>query len=1217
MTVRIVHMAFGSMDPATFIEPARKVGESEGIDIQVICGNPDELEKDALKLNQMFDSMSEADFILIRCLKDPYRYRLFERIEQKLHEFKAGVMVYSPSAEISGLNRKFFKGSDEDYQLLHDFCSNRGFENDMGITYWVLNHLGLVKGRIPEPKIPRRDGIYHPDYPRDVTSDEYMSHLDTSKPTLGILFVATYWIYNNLRHIDALIRNAEERGMNVIPVFFETESGISGKDTPNIARRYYTDNGKTIIDALLINTPFSQTESSCETDLNFYRRILDVPVINAMMITGEFSDYESVSNGTSKKEFVFQSSWAEMDGEIISVPIAQTVKDDDGKKISIPLQDRMDHILTLCGNWMSLRRTARKDKKVAIIMYQSKPDFGSIGSAAGLDGPESAARILKRLNEEGYTLDHVPESGKALIDEMMDAVTNNLEWTNTENVLKRSLALIDKDRYKGWYDDVPDFIKDKMEEKWGSPVGDVMTEGNKAIIPGIINGNVMVTVQPMRAWMDQCDCMIHDPELVMPHQYLAFYRWIKEGFGADAVIHLGTHGTLEWLPGKGSALSSKCCPDIILNGIPNIYPFQMDDPGEGLQAKRRSEAVLVGYTCMPMVRAGNYGDGEILEGLIQEYLKNRMSISDERRNVILDEIKELSSKLSFREEMGWNDTTSDEQILRDLPELNDRLQEMGNEIIRDGIHILGRVPEGELRGEYVNSFTRIRFGNRPSLAYALSESGVDGDTERAADDLISELAGLDYDEERCLSFVRDAVPSPSDSLLSLISYICSTLQNKLDATSEELDAIIEALDGRYVMPGPSGAPTRSGPDILPPGRNYYGLDPATIPSSTAWEVGKKNADLMLEKEKSEKGSLPRQIGLILWATDTLKTNGEDIAYALWLMGVRPVWTGTTVSGLEVIPLSELGRPRIDVTIRITGLFRDVFHNLIDMIDDAVSLVSGLDEDDENNVIAANYRKEVAADIASGIAEDVARRNASIRIFGCAPGTYGSGMNKSIESGQWEDLSDLAKQYADWGSYAYGRGLEGEQMTEQFGKRFGSCQALVKNMPDKEIGIADMDDVYGYLGGLTAFVRASGNNDVSAYIGDTSDSSGIKVRTASDALKLTFRSQIQNPKFIHGLMRHGYAGANEVSKFTEYLFGWDATSDNMEKWMYDGLAESYLLDPEVYEWMRDENPYAAMNVVKTLEEAISRGMWDADDDMKEKLEEIYMDLEGRIEELTDR
>ncbi len=1216
MTVNIVHVSFGMMDPTTFIEPAAKVSETESIPIAVSCGRADEIKNDILAQHEIINRMLEADFVLIRCQKDPFDDEFFKKIETRLPGCKC-VMVFCPTPDVAQLTRKYFNGSDEDFQLLFEYASNRGFDNDVGIIYWLLNHMGLVKGKIPDPKTPRKHGVYHPDFPIDVSLEDYKKHLVPGKPTIGLLFVATYWVYRNLRHIDSFIRRAEENDLNIIPVFFESTSGLTGKETPEIVRNYFTEDGIVIIDTLVMNTPFSQTDSSYEIEFNFYRRVLNVPVINAMLINGEFKDYEAISKGGASKEFAFQSSWAEMDGEIISVPIAQTVKDKSGKRVNIPLDDRIDHLLTLVGNWTDLRRTPRKDKRIAIIMYQSRPDFGAIGSAAGLDGPESAVRILKRLKEEGYTLDHIPEDGKALIKEMLDNVTNNLDWTTSENVAKNSVALIPKTDYAEWYSSIPDFIREKMEEKWGEPMGDVMVEKGKAIIPGVVNGNILITVQPMRSWLDACDSMIHDPELVMPHQYVAFYRWLKEGFGVNAVIHLGTHGTLEWLPGKGGSLSGKCCPDIVLNGIPNIYPFQMDDPGEGLQAKRRSEAVLVGYTCTPMVKADSYGDAAILEGLLQEYLKNKENITGDRKRVLIDRMKELAFKTSMAEDLGWGEDVSDEQVIKDLPELNDRIQEAGNELIRDGLHILGRIPEGTMREEYVNSFTRIGFANRPSLPGALKDSGYTGDEIRLARDLISSFSELGYDYDECISKARGSVPSPTAGLDVIVSYICAQLQDKLDATEEELDAVVEALDGQYVMPGPSGAPTRSGPDILPPGRNYYGLDPATVPSQSAWEVGKKNADIMLEKYRSEKGAYPRHVGLIVWATDTLKTNGEDIGYALWLMGVRPVWTGTTVSGLEVIPISELGRPRIDVSIRITGLFRDVFHNLIELLDDAVSLVSELDEDDENNAIAANYRREVTESIASGLAEDEARRNASIRIFGCPPGAYGSGMNKSIESSDWKDLSDLAKQYSDWGSFAYGRGIEGKQMTKQFKKRFAASEAIVKNMPDKEIGLVDMDDVYGYLGGLTAFVKSSGNEEVSAYVGDTSDSSDIKVRSSSDALKLTFRSQIQNPKFIQGLMRHGYAGANEVSKFTGYLFGWDATSKTMEKWMYDGLAESYLLDPEVYKWMHDENPFAAMNVVKILEEAIAREMWDADDEMKEKLEDIYMDLEGKIEEITDR
>ena len=403
------------------------------------------------------------------------------------------------------------------------------------------------------------------------------------------------------------------------------------------------------------------------------------------------------------------------------------------------------------------------------------------------------------------------------------------------------------------------------------------------------------------------------------------------------------------------------------------------------------------------------------------------------------------------------------------------------------------------------------------------------------------------------------------------------------------------------------------------GRNYYGIDPEIVPTPAAWEIGRRMADQMIERYVSEKASYPREIGFIIWATDTMKTNGDDVAYILWLMGVRPVWSqiGGQVTGLEVVPLSELGRPRLDVSVRITGLFRDAFPNLIDLIDDAVKLVSGLDESDEDNALAANLRKDIIDGMAKGLTVDEARRRGSVRIFGCPPGCYGAGVNHAIEASDWKTVQDLADIYIRWGSHAYGRGLSGESMDDEFVRRFSKVGVTVKNMPDREIDLLDVDDVYGYLGGLNSFVRAYGNKDALTFMGDGSDPDRVKVRDTKEELALVYRSKVLNPKFIEGLKRHGYRGVTEVANLTEYTFGWDATSDVVDDWMYQKLTERYLFDEDTRSWMEDENPHAMMEVMDRLFEAIDRGMWDADQETVDRLKDIYLELESRVEEVNDR
>jgi cobaltochelatase CobN len=459
----------------------------------------------------------------------------------------------------------------------------------------------------------------------------------------------------------------------------------------------------------------------------------------------------------------------------------------------------------------------------------------------------------------------------------------------------------------------------------------------------------------------------------------------------------------------------------------------------------------------------------------------------------------------------------------------------------------------------------------------------------------------------------------TDDLRQSVEYICGRLAGNIRRMTDEMDNIIHACDGGYVLPGPSGAPTRGNAHILPMGRNYYGIDPDIVPPRSSWEIGKKMADQMIQRYVDEKGCYPREIAFIIWATDTIKTNGDDVAYILWLMGVRPVWSsvGGQVVDLEVIPVSELGRPRIDVTVRITGLFRDAFPNLIDLIDDAVHLVAELDEDENDNYLAANLRRDIVESMASGMAVDEARRTNSVRIFGCPPGAYGAGVNYAIESGDWKTMQDLADIYIAWGSYAYGRGMSGVSMRDQFVKRFSKVGVTVKNVPDREIDVLDVDDFYSYLGGLNAFVKTYGNKDVVSVMGDGSDPDKVKIRDSKEELRFVYRSKILNPKFISGLKNHGFRGVSEVASLTEFTFGWDATSDIADDWMYEGLAEKYLFDPDTRAWMEENNPHAMMEMINRLMEAYERGMWEAKPETLEKLKDLYLDLEERIEELQDR
>lgn len=1244
--MKLVYLSIQSADARNMEEPVRKAAEEHNAKIDLYCINASDVDADPVRYHELVGKTREADLILIRCMTDPTRMKAFERYENVLREIGGKTIIYAGNMEIRLMYRDLFSGSDEDYVLLGEYMRNRGAENDMGIACWLMNRCGL-ECEVPEPVTTRDSGISHPGYPKDVSQSEYMEHIDPSKPTIGLIYTSNLWIYDNKAHVDALITEIERIGLNVIPVFFSavvrSDSGTGGAAA--VVKQYFMEDGKSIVDAIIMATPFSQLNNSRQCsgiytpdDQNFFYKLTGVPVIHAIATSDRFCDYEDCANGA--RETPINVYWPEIDGQIITVPFGSNEGGRGGPKKYVPVEDRVRHLAETAKNWASISRKKPSERKIAILMYQSRPESGRIGGAAGLDTIESVRDMLARFSSEGYAVDRVPENGRELIDTLLDNITNDLESTSSERIKEKAADLRPVSEYNDYYNRIPEFDRKRMEESWGTPPGTVHVENGKFIVPGIVNGNIYIGYQPLRSWADQMEAVYHDPVVPMPHQYLQFYRWLKHTFKADAVFHIGTHGTLEWLPGRSVGLSGKCFPDIVLDGIPNIYPYVIDDPGEGIQAKRRSEAVLIGHMCPVMRRAGTYDEIESVEIPLQEYFKARNS-SQERRTEMVTVILDAVRKEDLLKDLNLSDDITVEEFESHLEDLHDYIGEIKDSIIRDGLHILGRAPVGERFAETVYMLTRSANGEIPSLRDSFyisrgydydeligSPSRVIGDRTAseittAVEDELSELlmqamdGGWDTDGTVKL-FVSEA-KGDSDDLKRSLTYVCETLVPKIGLMTDEMDNMMRACAGRYVLPGPSGAPTRGNADLLPMGRNYYGVDPDIIPTRSSWEIGRRMADQMIQHHIDEKGCYPDNVGFIIWATDTMKTNGDDVAYILWLLGVRPTWsrTGGEVTGLEVVPLEELKRPRIDVTVRITGLFRDAFPNLIDLIDDAVKMVADLDEDSDSNYLAANLRRDIIESLEKGLTIDEARRRNSVRIFGCPPGGYGPGVNHAIETGEWKTMQDLADIYIAWGSYAYGRGMSGESMRDEFVKRFSQVGVTVKNMPDREIDVLDIDDVYSYLGGLNSFVKTYGNKDVMSIVGDDSDPERLKLRDAKSELQFLYRSKVLNPKFIDGLKQHGYRGVAEIANLTEYSFGWDATSEIMDDWMYEKLAERYLFDEDTKQWMMDENPHAMMDMLNRLLEAVDRGMWDAKPETLEKLKQLFLSLEERIEEINNR
>ena len=1241
--MRFVNISIGTMDSYLMNEAVRIVRE-EGYDIDYHNYDNTELDDDPLYLADAIREISKADFITVKVHGDTSYCKKFDKIRDAVESHGVCMHLSCTDACVTDAFRSYFLGTDEEYDLIMAYYVFGGDENFVSLLKWALRKYDGLDIDVEEPKHPLTEGVYYPGSD-DHDMGRYVDSLDPSRPNIGIFFYQKQWVTGNLRNIDGLIRAVEKLGGNPVALFFNTfEEKIDGsKGVKRILREDMTRDGRPVLDAIIETMSFSQTlianpgvgDQVC--DDNFF---LDygVPVLQTMTMVSSEEQWRENTEGLSPAELAYDVVHPEFDGQIISVASASN-EFENGARYYKSIEDRVLRVANMAIMWARLRHIENRDRKVAILLYQYPPKNAGAGGAAGLDTFASVVSILHRMRADGYDVGEIPGTPRELVDIMLSGLTNDVDWISQDEVRKRAVDMVPPEQYDIWYRELSDRVRGWLEKDWGKPPGEFYSVGKDIIVPGVVFGNILVGFQPDRG--KDLQTSYHDPYTIHPHQYYAYYKWLREDFGADAVIHVGTHGTLEWLPGKSVALSGDCCPDYILTSLPDIYPYVIGNPGEGIQAKRRAAAVIIDHMIPAMTRAGGYDEILELEGTVQNYMNALAQGQDQNCLLVLSKLREILQRMEMFSDLKLKPECTDDELKEKIDDLYDYVVDIKENLIKDGLHILGEVPSGKRLEEEVYSLVRMSNGEIPSMREAIAASmGYDildlqnhssqrdessgrlkgevlEDVEVRMETMISGMAGYGFDINRCLS-LADEYENPDD-LKRTISFVCSELYPNLKRMGNEIDSVMNALRGNFIEPGPSGCPTRGRAQILPTGRNFYSIDPDAVPWHSSWEIGRKMADQMIQRYVDEHGSYPKNIGIVMWATDTMKTGGDDTAYVLWLMGIRPVWTGYAgrVKGLEVIPVSELGRPRIDVTLRISGLFRDTFPNLVRMIDRAVHMVAELDESEEENYILANLRRDIVTSIEEGMPEDQAREDAMIRIFGDAPGTYGSGTNVLVRTSNWKDQSEIGQVYREYGEYAYGIGRHGERKPEAFRHKLMNMDVTVKNSVSREYDMFDNDDVYTDLGGFNAAVKSVRGEMPMSVIGFSADTSNIRTKTIDEEGRYIFRSKINNPKWVEGLKPHGFKGAQEISKMTEYVFGWDATSDIIEGWEYKSIADNFLFNKDNADWFRDANPYAMFEVTARLLEAICREMWDAGEEMEERLKELYEDLEGDLEGLNDR
>jgi cobaltochelatase CobN len=1042
--------------------------------------------------------------------------------------------------------------------------------------------------------------------------------LATDGPTIAVLYYRAQQLAGNTAYIDALCTAIEGQGGRPLPVYC---ASLRNAEPELLSVLESADALITTVLAAGAATPAAVGAGGDDDSWNVaHLAALDVPILQGLCLTSSWSDWSSNDDGLSPLDVATQVAVPEFDGRIITVPFSFKEIDSEGLISYVADPERCARVAGIALRHAHLRRIPVQDKRVAVVFSAYPTKHARIGNAVGLDTPASAVALLRAMREAGYDIGDVPGveagDGDPLIHALIERGGQDPDWLTDGQLTGNPIRLSAGD-YRAWFETLPVELTDAVVEHWGPPPGELFVDRTRdpdgeIVIAAMQTGNIVLMVQPPRGFGENPVAIYHDPDLPPSHHYLAAYRWLDSGFGAHAVVHLGKHGNLEWLPGKTLGMSAACGTDAALGDLPLIYPFLVNDPGEGTQAKRRAHATLVDHLIPPMARAESYGDIARLEQLLDEHA-NISALDPGKLPAVRQQIWTLMRAAKMDHDLGLEERPDEDSFDDMLLHVDGWLCEIKDVQIRDGLHILGAPPAGEAELDLVLAILRARqlFGGEQTLpglrqALGLAEDGRDerisvDAVEAQARGMVAALQAADWD----VAAVDTITDDPQ--VAAILRFAAAEVVPRLAGTAAEIRQVLRALDGHYIAAGPSGSPLRGLVNVLPTGRNFYSVDPKAVPSRLAWETGVAMADSLLDRYRQDYGTWPRSVGLSVWGTSAMRTSGDDIAEVLALLGVRPVWDDASrrVVDLEPITLAELGRPRIDVTVRISGFFRDAFPHVVAMLDDAVTLVATLDEPDEDNFVRAHTRVDLE--------QHGDQRRATTRIFGSKPGTYGAGLLQLIDSRNWRDDADLAEVYTAWGGFAYGRGLDGRPAADDMNRSYRRIAVAAKNTDTREHDIADSDDYFQYHGGMVATVRALTGKAPAAYIGDNTRPDAVRTRTLSEETNRVFRARVVNPRWITAMRRHGYKGAFEMAATVDYLFGYDATAHVMADWMYDRLSQEYVLDAENRKFMEESNPWALHGMAERLLEAAGRGMWaEPDPATLAGLRQVLLETEGELE-----
>ncbi len=1070
---------------------------------------------------------------------------------------------------------------------LHDYFRHGGIDNLEAALELLAGALGHPSDPPPPRPLPKA-GLY-----REPRGD--------GRPTAALVFYRALVQSGDLALIEALIEALGEVGLDCLALH------VSGLKDPEVQLVVEAALARHAVEIVLNLTGFAVTTPGAARSLTPFSPT-GRPVLQLVASGGSEAAWAAGTSGLAPRDLAMSVALPEIDGRLLAraVSFKGDPSTDAATEITLtryrPVGDRVAFVARLARAWVDLGMTPPAEKRVALLLANYPDRDGRLANGVGLDTPASTIAVLGALAGAGYRVEDTPPDAAALMAMLQAGPTNELAG----RAARASTVMLPVDTYRKVLATIPLEARAALETRWGPP------EADPHVVDGAFRlslhrlGNVVVGIQPARGYHIDPTATYHSPDLVPPHGYLACYWWLRHEFDAHAVVHIGKHGNLEWLPGKALALSEACWPEIALGPLPHLYPFIVNDPGEGSQAKRRAQAVIVDHLTPPLTRAETHGDLLALEALVDEYATAREL--DPRRLVPLRrEIMDLSARLGLDRDLGIE--TDDEGA---LAALDNHLCELKELQIRDGLHILGTTPAGAARTDLLIALTRLKRGRGEGADASLITSlaadlGINADPMTAepldpAGDVPPLLGRCRHMgdvraalEELARSVVAgDAEVDPAwQRAAAVLRFIRKKLEARLDeGAAAEIDALLAGLDGRFVEPGPSGAPTRGRLDVLPTGRNFYSVDTRAVPTPTAWTLGWRSAETLIEAHRQTHGDWPRSIALSAWGTANMRTGGDDIAQALAFLGCRPLWEPASgrVSGIEMLPLEVLGRPRIDVTLRVSGFFRDAFPEQMALLDDAVRAVAETDEPAEMNPLAAAFRRDRDRLVGEGLDPGRARRQASFRLFGSKPGAYGAGLQALVDSGGWTEEGDLARAYLAWSSWAYGRGVEGEAAGGALRGRLEAVEVVLHNQDNREHDILDSDDYYQFQGGLTVAIRHVAGRQPIVLHADHSNPERPRIRDLKEEIGRIVRGRATNPKWLEGVMRHGYKGAFEIAATVDYLFAYAATTRLVENHHFEALFDACLGDERVRGFMAEANPAALRETADRFAEAVRRRLW---------------------------